>query len=163
MNIFRIKKANYISEELSKLHLIVLLISFFTLLLWITAGNRTKMNKLFIWTTNSGGAQHHKHANCTWLFISKCNNAINNCCILSDCRNSFNKKLKTYGQAKDFFNPTNTKSLSEWSLKEKLHTFIGMTCYLFTWFNMQILNLCYGWHRLIHNPLNYLIWRVFPK
>ena len=49
--------------------------------------------------------------------------------------------LKTYEQAKDFFNPTNTQSSSEESLIVKGYTFIGM-CSLFTWFNMQILNLC---------------------
>ena len=46
--------------------------------------------------------------------------------------------LKTYEQAKDFSNATNTKSSSDESLKEKRQTFIGM-CSLFTWFNMQIL------------------------
>ena len=49
--------------------------------------------------------------------------------------------LKTYEQAKNFFNPVNTQSSSEKSLKEK-HTFTGM-CSLFTWFNMYIINLCH--------------------
>ena len=40
--------------------------------------------------------------------------------------------LKTYEQAKGFFNLANTKSSSEESLKEKRHTFMGM-CSLFTW------------------------------
>ena len=70
------KKANCIFEELSNLYLIVLLISFFPLLLCITTENRTKLKKLFIWTSKSGGTQHHKHANCTWLIIS--DNAIDN-------------------------------------------------------------------------------------
>ena len=39
---FRIKKENYIFEKLSNLYLIVLLVSFFSLLLWITTENRTK-------------------------------------------------------------------------------------------------------------------------
>ena len=51
-------------------------------------------------------------------------------------------KLKTYEQAKNFFNPANTQSSSEQSLKEKHHTFTGI-CSLFTWFNMQIINLCH--------------------
>ena len=57
--------------------------------------------------------------------------------------------LKIYEQAKKFFNPAN--SYDE-SLKEKRHTFIGM-CPLFTWFNMQILNLYQDDIGVIHNPL----------
>ena len=34
--------------------------------------------------------------------------------------------LKTYEQAKNFFNPANTHSSSEESLKEKCKTFIGV-------------------------------------
>ena len=34
--------------------------------------------------------------------------------------------LKTYEQAKIFFNPANTKSSSEESLEEKRHTFVGV-------------------------------------
>ena len=48
--------------------------------------------------------------------------------------------LKTYEHAKIFFNPATAQSSSEKSLKVKRHTFITM-CSLFTWFNMQILNL----------------------
>ena len=47
LNVFRIKKANCISVELSNVYLINLLISFFPLLLWITAKNRTKLKKLY--------------------------------------------------------------------------------------------------------------------
>ena len=54
------KKANDIFEELSNLYLILLIISFFLLLLWITSENRTKLKKLFIWTTKSGGTQHYR-------------------------------------------------------------------------------------------------------
>ena len=50
--------------------------------------------------------------------------------------------LKTYEQAKNLFNPANTQSSSEESLKEKRHMFIVMSS-LFFWFNMQILNLCH--------------------
>ena len=37
--------------------------------------------------------------------------------------------LKAYEQEKNFFNPANTQSSSEKSLKEKRETFIG-TCFL---------------------------------
>ena len=126
------------------LYLIVLLISFFPLLLWIAAENKTKLKKLFIWTTKSGGPQHCKHTNCTWLFISNCNSSsdILDWTIISDCKNSFNNRLKNYDQAKNFFYAANTQSSSEESFKEKRKTFVGM-CSLFTWFNMQMLNLCH--------------------
>ena len=76
------------------------LLTFFPLLLWITVENRTRLRKLFIWTSKSGETPHHKHTNCIWLFKSNCNNASD---ILgwawflhySDCRSSFNNKLKT--------------------------------------------------------------------
>ena len=48
LNFFWIKKTNCIFEELSNLYITVLLISFFSLLLWITAENRTNLKKLFI-------------------------------------------------------------------------------------------------------------------
>ena len=64
------------------------------------------------------------------------------------------KNLKTYEQPKTFFDPVNAQSSSEESLQEKRCTFIGM-CFLFTWFNMQILNLCHRWQRRIHNPLKH--------
>ena len=50
--------------------------------------------------------------------------------------------LKPYKQAENFFSPASIQSLSEESPQEKCHAFIGM-CSLFTWFNMQILKLCY--------------------
>ena len=40
----------------------------------VTAKNRAKLKKLFIWTTKPSGTEHHKHKNYTWLFISNCNN-----------------------------------------------------------------------------------------
>ena len=52
------------------------------------------------------------------------------------------RNLKTYEQPKNFFNPANTQSSSEESLKKKRHTFIGI-CSLSTWFNMQIVNICH--------------------
>ena len=58
--------------------------------------------------------------------------------------------LKTYEQA-------NTQTSSKESLKEKRLTF-PISDSLFTWFNMQILNLCHRWHRRIQNPLKYLKW-----
>ena len=70
-----IKNASCIFEELSNLCVIVLLISFCPLLLRITAENRAKPNNFFIWANKPGRTQHRKHKNCTWLFISNCNNA----------------------------------------------------------------------------------------
>ena len=131
-----------------------MLISFCPLLLWITAENRTKLKKLFIWTTKSGATQHHKHSNCTWLFIRNFNNAIDILdwtwfvhSSISDCRNSFNNKLKNLWTSRKFL-------LSEESLKGKRHMFIGM-CSLFTRLNMQIVNLCHRWHGRILKPLKY--------
>ena len=79
LNVFSIKKGKLHltamnCNELSNLYWIVLVISFFPLLLWITAESRTKLMKLFIWTTKSSRTQHQKQTNCIWLFISNCNN-----------------------------------------------------------------------------------------
>ena len=51
--------------------------------------------------------------------------------------------LKTNEQAKIYLTPVNTQSSCEEALKEKRHTFISMYSIIFTWFNMQILNLCH--------------------
>ena len=58
MNVFPLKIGQTASLKNFNLYIIVLLIIFFPLLVWITGENRTKMNKLFIWTTKSGRAQH---------------------------------------------------------------------------------------------------------
>ena len=63
--------------------------------------------------------------------------------IISDCRNHSTTNLKTYEQANNVFNPTNTRPSSEESLREKCHTFISMWS-IFAWFKMQILNICDG-------------------
>ena len=133
-NVFMIKKRK-LHHGRTILYFIALLNSLFLLFWWIAAENRTKLKKLFIWTTKSSGAQHHKYKNCTWLFISNCITLVifwteRNFCTIFDCRNSFNKT---------FFIPANTQSSSEKFLKGKLHTCIGM-CSLFTCFNIQILN-----------------------
>ena len=39
-------------------------------------------------------------------------------CIISDCSNSFNNKLKNLSTSKNFFNRANTQSSSEESLKD---------------------------------------------
>ena len=52
------KKTNYIFEELRTSYLIVSVISFFPLLLRITAKNRAKLTKLFTGTIESGGTPH---------------------------------------------------------------------------------------------------------
>ena len=140
-----------------------MLIICFPLFSWIKAEHRTKLKKLFIWTRKSGGTQHHKHTNCTWLFISNCNN-VNDILDWTLFLHYFWLQEFTihYEQAKKFFHAANTQSSSVESLKEKRHAFIGM-CFLFTWFNMQILNLCNGCYRRIHNPLKYLKWSVLQK
>ena len=137
-----------------------MLISFFPLLLWITAENGTKFKKLFIWTKKSGGTQHHKH---TVLDYSSATtimlqwhfglNVIYALFLIAGIHLTTN--LKTFEQAEYVFNSANTQFLSEWPLEEKSHIFIGMYS-LFTWFNIQILNLCKRWHRCIPHPLNYL-------
>ena len=109
-NVYAIKKANWIFEELSNLYLTVMLTSFFPRLLWIPAVKRTKLKKLSIWTTKSGGTQHHKQTNkqtnCTWLFMSNCNSSDildwTYFCIISDCMNSFSNKLKNLWTSKKF-------------------------------------------------------------
>ena len=145
-----------------------MLISFFHLLLWITAAYRTKV---FIGITKSGGVQHHKKNK----LYSICNNAsdifeLNVFSALFLITSLFHSKtnLKTYyEQVKKFFNPPNTQSLSEdcvslpWTKNLKR---LCMCC-LFTWFNMQILKY---WiyvmdDRRIHNPLKYLKWSVLQK
>ena len=50
--------------------------------------------------------------------------------------------FETYEPANNLFNPENTQSSSEESLKKKRQTSIGISS-LFTWYNMQILNLCH--------------------
>ena len=74
LNVFRIKKVNFIFEELSSLYLIVLVISYFLFSFGLQQKNRTNLKELFIWTTKSGWIQHHKHTDHTWLFISNCSN-----------------------------------------------------------------------------------------
>ena len=124
--------------ELSNLYLIVLLTSFFPLLLWITAENRTIEP---IWRNiymNYKIRQNITPQTYKLYLIYSSATAImlvifgteRDFCIISDYRNSFNNKLKTYKRAKNFFNPANKKSLAEESVKEKRHTFIGI-CSLF--------------------------------
>ena len=147
------------------LYLIVLLISFF---FWrITGEKRTKLKKkLFIWTTKSGETQHNKHTKCTkWLFISNFNN-------VNDVSDSgwflhhfwlqeFIQK-QTYEPAEKFFDTVNTQSSCDDFLEENRDTFIVMSSF-FTWFIIQILNLCHRWHRHIHNTRKYLKQSIFQK
>ena len=129
LNVFTIKMANCIFEELSNLNLITLLISFFPAFLRDTTENRTKLMTLLVTLCTAHD----------W--------------IISDCRNSFNNKLKNYEQAKNFFNPENTQSSSEESFKEKRKTFIRMCSFSHTEFM--------SWR--FHNPLKYLKWCVLQK
>ena len=118
--------ANGIFEELPNLYLIVLLTSFFPLLLRISAENRINL-KLFIWTTELGGTQQtnkqtNKQTNCTWLataIILVIYWAERDFCIISDCRNSFNNKFKNLFTSKKLFNPAKIQSPPAESLKEK--------------------------------------------
>ena len=146
----------------TNLYLIVQQISFLPLLLRITAENRTKLKKLFIWATKSGRIQHHtkKKKHCIWLFISNYNNAsdifeLNETSGLSLIAGIHSTNLKTHERANNFFNPTNTQSSSEESLKEKRKMFIGMCSLSHTEF--------ISWHRRIHNPLKYLKWSILQK
>ena len=80
-------------------------------------------------------------------------------CFTSDCRYFFNCKLKKFinEQITNFYNPSNTFCSSDESVQMKHfkhHTFIGI-CFLFTWFSMQTLNLC--WWRHIES-LGLFIW-----
>ena len=62
-------------EELLNLYLIVFLISFFPLLLWITAETVMKLKILFICTTKPGKTLNRNHTKYTWLFIRNYSNA----------------------------------------------------------------------------------------
>ena len=133
LNLFSIKKANCIFEGLSTVYLIDLLISFFPLLLWITAENRTKLKKLFeiIYLNYKIKGNTTPQTNKLHLIIhSNCKNASD---ILDWTwflhyfwlQDSFNNKLKNVWTSKIFLNPANTQSSSEESLTEKRKTFIG--------------------------------------
>ena len=162
LNFLRCKLHHYIFEELSNLYPIVLLISFFPLHSWIVVENRTKLKKLLIWTTKSGGTQtlqtYKLHLTISTALVLVTFWTKYDFCIIFYCRN----KLKTSERAKRFFNPANAQSSSEKSPKEKRHTVIGLYS-LCTRFNIQMLNLCHKWHKRIQNPLKYLRWSVLWK
>ena len=113
----------------------------------------TLRSKGLIWRVDWDGEHNTPDTQNTRFifFISNCNNASNfwtegNFCIISDCRNSFDYKLKNFisEQIIIFYSSLNAvcsfdKSVQIKSFKH--HTFISM-CSLFTWFNLQILNLC---------------------
>ena len=107
LNVFRIKKTNCIFEELSNLYLTVLLISFFPLLLWIAAENRTKLKNYLIKlenqaernTTNIQTAPDYSSATAVMLVIVWTEHDF---CIISDCSNSFKNKLKNLWTSKKF-------------------------------------------------------------
>ena len=117
-------------EELSNFCFIVLLGSFFLLILCITAVNRTKLKKLFTWTII------YKTWFLDYFWLQEF--------IQQQTLKRMNKQKISLAQQ--------ILSSSEEFLKEKLKIFNDM-CSLFPWFNMQILNLCRRWHRRIHNPL----------
>ena len=111
LHVFRLEKAKKQIESLksSLICLIDLLISFFSLLSWITAENRTKLKKLFIWSTKSGGPQHHKQTNCSWLFIKTVImlvifglNVISALFLIAGIYSVFNNKAKNVWTSKNF-------------------------------------------------------------
>ena len=129
LNVFRIKKANCIFEELSNSYLTVLLISFFPLLLRVTAEvektiylsckiRRNKHN-----TTDIKTALDYLSATAIMLVMFWTER-------IHSTTNS-----KTYERAKNLFNAANTQSSFEESLKEKRHKFIDI-CSLFTCFSV---------------------------
>ena len=127
--------------------------SFFSLPLWIPRENRAKLKKLFLWTAGWGREYNTPDAQNTliiflsafalmWVIFS----TEDNFCFISDCRNSFNCKLKKIKneQIIIFYIPSNALCPSAESVQIKHfkhHTFINMY-FLFTWFNLQILNFC---------------------
>ena len=111
--------------------------------------NTTKLKKLFIWTTKSGGADTTNtqaapdYSSATAILVIFGLNVISALPLIVRIHSTIN--LKANERVKNFFNPTNTQSSFEESLKEKRHAFIGMSS-LFIWLNMQILNLCHRCH-----------------
>ena len=125
------EKATCIFKELLNLHLIVLLIIFIPLVMWLQQKIETSWsNYLFELqsqaehnTPNIQTAPDYSSATAIMLVI-----------FWTERRIHSTTNLKTYKKVKNFFNPANTQSSSEWLLKEKRHKFIDM-CSLFTWFN----------------------------
>ena len=98
-NVFRIRKANCIFEELSNLCLIVLQISFYGLQQKVEPSWRNYLFEL----QNQG---EHNTINKLHLIIHQQLLVIfwteRDICIISDCRNSFNNKLKNLWKSKKF-------------------------------------------------------------
>ena len=102
-------------------------ISFFPLLLWITAENRTKLNKLFNYLSELQNQAEHNIKNKQTSPDYPSATAIILLIFWTErdfCRNSFNNKLKNLWTTKNFHKPANTHSSSEEFLndthKEKL-------------------------------------------
>ena len=114
-----------------------MLISFFLLCLWITAENRTKLKKFFIWTinqtkrntTNIQIAPGYSSATTIMVVVFWTERDF---CIIFITGVHSTTNFKTYEQAKTFFNSENTHSLSKEFLKEKRHTFIGIATFSFS-------------------------------
>ena len=116
----------------------------------------------------SGGTQHHKHINCTWLFISNCNNISDILdwtwflhyfwlqeFIQQQIYKLMNKQNKILTQQIHSLHKNN-------SIRENGIRLFGMRS-LSTWFNWQILSLCHRWLRRIYNTLKYLKWSLFAR
>ena len=143
------KKEDYIFEEPLNLHVIV----FLTFLLF-RCGFQEKIEpsrrNYLIWTADWGGVQNTPNRqNGLIIFLS----AIalmqviswteDDFYFISDCRNSFNNKLKKLikEQIIIFYSPSNALSSDEFvQIKHfRYHTLIGV-CSLSTWLNLKILN-----------------------
>ena len=122
--------------------------------LWVRGENRAKLKKVFNLSSRlKWRAQYSPDAqNIPIIFLSAIAVMLvicwteDNFCFISDCRNSFNCKLKKLiiKQMIIFYRPSNARCSSGESVQInhfKHHTFVGM-CYLSTWFNSQILNFC---------------------
>ena len=142
----------FLKNHLIYIYICWLLVSFFSFPLSIVGENRPKLKKLFnLNSRRRWRAQYLRYTEYTYYFlIGNCSNTSDfwtkdNLCFISDCRNSFDCKLKSLSeQLIIFYNPSNTLSSSDESVQIKHfkhHTFIGM-CSLFAWLNLRILNFC---------------------
>ena len=146
--------ANCIFEELSNLYFIVLLTSFFSPILWITAENRNKLKKFFIWNTKLVGTQRYKQKNFIWLSSATEIMLVilwteSDFCIISDCSNSINNKLK------NFFNPVDHSLHQKNILRKNVKCLLACASYSHTEFM--------SWHRRIQNHVKYSKLKLFTK
>ena len=125
--------ADYIFKELSNLHLF----SWLSFFLFSGYQQNIRPTQHHIWAVS----QQHKCADCSYCFpISNCSNANiflneDNFCSFSDCRNTFNDKLKkiitiilfTLTQQMHCMNPDRYKSVKRQKFFQYMISFL---CYL---------------------------------